>query len=818
MHQVTSITNSQGTSSFQYDLAGNLVAESDPLGRETSRSYNARGQETSVTLPDPDGAGPLTAPVFTKAFNARGELVSQADAMGNITSWTYNAQGQALTQTDPDPDGAGPLPAAVTTFTYDLRGLRSSVTDASGNTTSYGYDHAGRLVEEIDPRGNSSYYQYDVAGQVTRVVDRNSRKRDFTYNDLGLVTEEVWVDGFGNTVKTIVHGYDDAGREISISDGVTAYQYQYDLADRVIYTDNAGSVDMPQVQLRSYYDFEGNRTWLGDNLGGGISYAWNNQRLQSMALYTENYKSAQVGFSYDTVGRLSSLTRTANWDYTTTINTTFTLDLLDRGTSITHSKGMGEDASTLSQFTYGYDVGGRVTNYTGPEGSLSYALDTNGQLLSVTGSRSEDYALDANGNRTSNTTTAGNLLLNDGKYSYTYDLEGNQKTKTRISDGQMTEFFWDYRNQLTKALVKDANGILLKELRFTYDVEGRRVGSWVDADGAGPEEPDQVWTVFDGANPYMDFDGDGLLKTRYLYGPGIDELFARIGAGEDPEWYLVDRLGSVRQIVDATGAILDEISYDSFGNVLSETNPEQGDRFKFTGREFSPELGIYYYRARWYDPSSGRFISQDPIGFQAGDPNLYRYVGNAPGDATDPEGKWSFYKWLYTGNGNIHDDIYDKAMTEGGEYLFQHSPFRGGFLLGGVEIKNPSISNKVYGEAVCLGGFSLDDGTWGGTLIGAGIETNYFSITGAAESLEGQRERLLLVDISKKVNPDLPMGFFFSEKSFGVYNFRTLKELHLGEIQIEIFAGAGAEFNYSNFPNYFNWDYWAGRLPLKTTK
>ena len=607
------------------------------MGRVTSRSYNARGQETSDTLPDPDGAGPLTAPVFTKAFNARGELVSQADAMGNITSWTYNAQGQALTQTDPDPDGAGPLPAAVTTFTYDLRGLRSSVTDASGNTTSYGYDHAGRLVEEIDPRGNSSYYQYDVAGQVTRVVDRNSRKRDFTYNDLGLVTEEVWVDGFGNTVKTIAHGYDDAGREVSVSDGVTAYQYQYDLAGRASQVDNAGSV-VPEVTLSMAYDYEGNRTWLGDNLGGGISYAWNNQRLQSMVMYTENYKSAQVGFGYDSVGRLSSLTRTANWNCTTTINTTFTLDLLDRVTSITHSKGMGEDASTLSQFTYGYDASGRVTNYTGPEGSLSYALDANGQLLSVTGSRTDNYAFDANGNRTSNSTAAGNLLLNDGKYSYTYDLEGNQKTKTRISDGQVTEFFWDYRNQLTKAMVKDANGVLLKELRFTYDVEGRRVGEWVDADGAGPEEPDQVWTVFDGVNPYMDFDGDGLLKTRYLYGPGIDELFARIGTGEDPQWYLADRLGSVRQIVDASGAILDEITYDSFGNVLSEGNPSQGDRFKFTGREYSPELGIYYYRARWYDPGSGRFISQDPIGFSAGDVNLYRYVGNAPGDATDPEG------------------------------------------------------------------------------------------------------------------------------------------------------------------------------------
>jgi RHS repeat-associated protein len=418
---------------------------------------------------------------------------------------------------------------------------------------------------------------------------------------------------------------------------VTAYQYQYDLAGRLTQVDNAGSV-VPEVTLSMAYDYEGNRTWLSDSQGGSVWYAWNNQRLQSMALYTADYKSAQVGFGYDSVGRLSSLTRTANGDFATPVTTSFTLDLLDRVTGITHSKGIGEDASTLSQFGYAFDANSRVTNYTGPEGSLSYALDTNGQLLSVTGSRSEDYALDANGNRTSNTTTAGNLLLNDGKYSYTYDLEGNQKTKTRISDGQLTEYFWDHRNQLTKALVKDANGVLLKELRFTYDVEGRRVGSWVDADGAGPEEPDQVWTVFDGVNPYMDFDGDGLLKTRYLYGPGIDELFARIGSGEDPQWYLADRLGSVRQIVDGAGTILDEISYDSFGGILSESNPSQGDRFKFTGREYSPELGIYYYRARWYDPSSGRFISQDPIGFQAGDANLYRYVGNAPGDGVDPEG------------------------------------------------------------------------------------------------------------------------------------------------------------------------------------
>ncbi|NBR07897.1 MAG: hypothetical protein EBT92_19335, partial [Planctomycetes bacterium] len=223
-----------------------------------------------------------------------------------------------------------------------------------------------------------------------------------------------------------------------------------------------------------------------------------------MVLIAEAGKSARVDLTYDNVGRLGSLSRTSNGDPTTTINTNFTLDLLDRVTSITHQKVAGEDVTTLSVFGYSFDGNGRVASYTGPEGSLSFALDANGQLLSVTGSRTDNYSFDANGNRSSNTTAAGNLLLNDGKYSYTYDLEGNQKTKTRISDGQVTEFFWDHRNQLTKALVKDANGVLLKELRFTYDVVNRRAGVWVDGDGAGPADPDQVWTVYDGANPYMD--------------------------------------------------------------------------------------------------------------------------------------------------------------------------------------------------------------------------------------------------------------------------------------------------------------------------
>jgi len=94
----------------------------------------------------------------------------------------------------------------------------------------------------------------------------------------------------------------------------------------------------------------------------------------------------------------------------------------------------------------------------------------------------------------------------------------------------------------------------------------------------------------------------------------------------------------VRDIVDASGLLINTITYDSFGNVLSQINAAAGDRYLFTGREFDAETGLYYYRARYYDPATGRFVSQDPIGFDAGDANLYRYVGNAPTNATDPFG------------------------------------------------------------------------------------------------------------------------------------------------------------------------------------
>jgi RHS repeat-associated protein len=97
-------------------------------------------------------------------------------------------------------------------------------------------------------------------------------------------------------------------------------------------------------------------------------------------------------------------------------------------------------------------------------------------------------------------------------------------------------------------------------------------------------------------------------------------------------------LGSVRQVAQTNGTVLDALTYDSYGNILTETNSANGDRFKYTGREWDSEIRLQFNRARYYDPNSGRWLSQDPIRFGAGDPNLYRYVRGAPTATNDPIG------------------------------------------------------------------------------------------------------------------------------------------------------------------------------------
>jgi RHS repeat-associated protein len=155
--------------------------------------------------------------------------------------------------------------------------------------------------------------------------------------------------------------------------------------------------------------------------------------------------------------------------------------------------------------------------------------------------------------------------------------------------------------------------------------------------------------VYIGSYPYMDFDGPSTsdLTTRYLTNPdGLNQFYGQVsvsGTTETTEWYLTDNLGSIRQVVSAAGTSLDAITYDPFGGIITQTNAADAPRFLYTGGGYDAITGTYQDGAREYDPFDGRWTSQDPLSFAAGDTNLYRYVFNDPLDAIDPTGDDIYY-------------------------------------------------------------------------------------------------------------------------------------------------------------------------------
>jgi RHS repeat-associated protein len=220
--------------------------------------------------------------------------------------------------------------------------------------------------------------------------------------------------------------------------------------------------------------------------------------------------------------------------------------------------------------------------------------------------------------------------------------------KTLVANGNNWTYTWDYRNRLTGVVEHASGGSVLMQGTYTYDSVNRRIG--VDETVSGVQT--KTWTVYDGLNVYAEFNGSGTLLQRILTGPAINQLLARTSSGGTTGWYLSDRLGSIRDIANTSGTVIDHLSYGSFGDILSESSPANGDKFKFDGMQYDDALGIYYVNARWYDPASGRFVSKDPMGFGAGDANLYRFAGNDSLNRIDPSGMESKWVWPWDPNAN----------------------------------------------------------------------------------------------------------------------------------------------------------------------
>jgi len=137
--------------------------------------------------------------------------------------------------------------------------------------------------------------------------------------------------------------------------------------------------------------------------------------------------------------------------------------------------------------------------------------------------------------------------------------------------------------------------------------------------------------AYDGANPYLDFNGSGQLTERYLANPNVlSQFYGQVSANGTVQWFLTDNINSIRQVIDTSGSVLGAITYHPYGNILSQTNAANAPRFLYAGGAYDSLTGYDPFGRRYYDPSDGRWTSQDPLGFKAGDTVCIANAGNAP--------------------------------------------------------------------------------------------------------------------------------------------------------------------------------------------
>jgi len=243
-----------------------------------------------------------------------------------------------------------------------------------------------------------------------------------------------------------------------------------------------------------------------------------------------------------------------------------------------------------------------------------------------------------------------NRVISDSDYFYQYDNNGNLIRKINKKTREFLSFSYDEENRLV--VVKSLN----KLVQYKYDPFGRRIEKNVNGK--------VTQYVYDGDNVIEEYteNVNAVDRKHYIHTLSIDEPLALEQNGK-MYYYHQDGLGSVWGMTSTTGKLMQRYQYKSFGEMVGFGRTSLSQSYTFTGRENDSETGLYYYRARYYDPKMGRFISKDPIGFDGGDVNLYAYTGNNPVNRKDPSGlAWYRYgNWCGSGGSGTPTNCYDSA-------------------------------------------------------------------------------------------------------------------------------------------------------------
>ncbi|HUB82251.1 MAG TPA: RHS repeat-associated core domain-containing protein [Bryobacteraceae bacterium] len=611
----------QGPMTYTYDSLGNVLTSTDALGNTVTYTYNANFSEiTSAT-------DPLNH-TRSYAYDANGNLTGFTDENGHTVTLTYDTYGQPLTVTDPlgnkatftydsseNPATATDAAGSVTSYTYDAVSRITGSADALNRKTALTYDPLDRILSMVNGRNNTTAFSYDAVGNVLSFTDPKNNSTTFTYDAMDRVKKRT--DPLGRSES---NQYDMAGNLTGYTDrrGQVA-QFQYDALNRMVeatYGDGSTAANTydPYSRLLTTTDSAGGAfTWEYDAAGRLIT--------QSEPTGTVNYTRDALGrvatrqvagqtavtYAYDAAGNLLSAATPAagmTWSYdarnlparetrTNGITSAYSFDAVANLLSLVHSKG----ATALETQTYTYDA---VGNRIAASNNISQALTTPAAAASV---------------------DAANELLANAQTTYTYDANGNRLSES--GPGGSYTYTWDGRNRL--ASVTDGSG---NTTSFRYDA-GRNLTRITRSNGLSQS------FVFDTLSNVVSLTDASGLPAAVLTGRTIDSHAASVSSSGAVTFGIGDPLGSIAATTDANGNVVTSFDYEPYG----QTTGSEGAAypFSFTGRV--PIAGnIVYYRNRFYDSGTGRFISEDPIPLSSTSGNLYAYVEGNPLNLIDPLG------------------------------------------------------------------------------------------------------------------------------------------------------------------------------------
>ena len=562
--------------------------------------YDNRGRINTVSLGDETDMRQVTMS-YNDAGVAKGYLASITDTLGRTMQYEKDILGRVIKKTLPD--------GREISFTYDANGNLTSLTPPGKSAHVFNYTAGDQQDKYTPPKltgvDTITRYTYNKDKQITQITRPDGKVLDYAYDPVSgklntlTIPRGIYQTSYDATTGKLIEATTPEGNKLN-------YSYDGFLPANVSWSGNITGT----VAINYNNDFN----VIGRSVNGtSIAYEYDNDQLLT--------KAGDLNISRETqkAGLINATTLGV-------INTTRTYNGFGEISAYTAKK----DANTLYQTAYTRDKLGRITQkqetLQGTTITNDYAYDVAGRLIEVktNGTATDTFSYDSNGNRDGGSYDEQDRLLTWNGNSYTYTKNGELKSKSKA--GATTNYSYDVLGNLMQVTLPGDISI-----EYITDAQDRRIGKKVNG------VLTQGFLYRDQLNPIAELDGTGAVVARFIYG---DKGNVPSYMLKDGKTYRIisDHLGSPRLVIDTSdGTIAQQMDYDVWGKVISDTNPGF-QPFGFAGGIYDLHTELVRFGARDYDAESGRWTAKDPIRFDGGDGNLYGYVFSNPVNLTDPSG------------------------------------------------------------------------------------------------------------------------------------------------------------------------------------